>query len=173
MDSYAVLKAKKADQASIRGAWHFTVPGSSSSSQHSQKQMELPNSASLNQKSWLTLVYSALSAGLCIHYLHPLQRSMLSPNKKDYFWSISKMHLMVKSQFWIAQLTEAAKYTDFISAEVEASHHEFLECDTKQSDGEAPIMLDFGGMWSTPSLPSLTGLLWHGVVAPDRVLSIG
>ena len=28
-------------------------------------------------------------------------------------------------------------------------------------------------MWSTPSLTSLTGPLWPGVVAPDRVLSIG
>ena len=28
-------------------------------------------------------------------------------------------------------------------------------------------MLEFGGMWSTPSLPSLPGLLWHGVVALD------
>ena len=24
-------------------------------------------------------------------------------------------------------------------------------------------------MWSTPSLPSLPGSLWRGVVAPDRV----
>ena len=27
-------------------------------------------------------------------------------------------------------------------------------------------------MWSTPSLPSLPGPLWSGVVAPDRVLSM-
>ncbi len=42
--------------------------------------------------------------------------------------------------------------------------------DTKQSDGEAPVML--WGMQSTPSLPLLPGPLWPGVVAPDRVLSI-
>ena len=47
---------------------------------------------------------------------------------------------------------------------------------TKQSDGvlripmtEVPVM----GIRSTPSLPSLTGLLWPGVVAADRVLSMG
>ena len=40
--------------------------------------------------------------------------------------------------------------------------------DTKQSDGVVPVMLR-----STPSLPSLSGSLWPGVVAPDRVLSIG
>ena len=38
--------------------------------------------------------------------------------------------------------------------------------DTKQSDGEVPVMLDLWGMQSTPSLPSLTDLLWPGVVAP-------
>ena len=36
--------------------------------------------------------------------------------------------------------------------------------DTKQSDW---------GMRSTPSLPSLPGPLWPGMVAPDRVLSMG
>ena len=34
-------------------------------------------------------------------------------------------------------------------------------------------MLELWGMQSTPSLPSLSGLLWSGVVAPDRVLSMG
>ena len=28
-------------------------------------------------------------------------------------------------------------------------------------------------MWSTTSLPSLPGPLWPGVVAPERVLSMG
>ena len=45
--------------------------------------------------------------------------------------------------------------------------------DTKQSDGEAPVMLVLCGMWNTPSLPSLLGLLWLGVVAPDGILSVG
>ena len=34
-------------------------------------------------------------------------------------------------------------------------------------------MLEFWGMRSTPLLPSLPGLLWPGVVPPDRVLSMG
>ena len=38
--------------------------------------------------------------------------------------------------------------------------------DTKQSDGEVPAVLELWGMWSTPSLPSLPGPLWPGVVAP-------
>ena len=44
--------------------------------------------------------------------------------------------------------------------------------DTKQSDGEAPVMLEFGGIWSTLSLLLLSGTLSPGVVAPDRVLSM-
>ena len=45
--------------------------------------------------------------------------------------------------------------------------------DTKQSEGEALVMLELWGMWSTPSLPSFPGLLWTGVGASDRVLSMG
>ena len=45
--------------------------------------------------------------------------------------------------------------------------------DTKLSDGEVSVMLELWGMWSTSSLPSLPGPLWPGVVAPDRVLSMG
>ena len=45
--------------------------------------------------------------------------------------------------------------------------------ETKQSDGEAPVMLDLWGMQSTPLLSSLPGPCWSGVVALDRVLSMG
>ena len=45
--------------------------------------------------------------------------------------------------------------------------------DTKQSDGEFIVMLKLWGMWSAPLLPSLPCTLWPGVVAPDRVLSMG
>ena len=44
---------------------------------------------------------------------------------------------------------------------------------TKQFDGEVPVMLDLCEIRSTPSLPSLRGPLWLGVVAPDRALSMG
>ena len=45
--------------------------------------------------------------------------------------------------------------------------------DTKQSDGDVPAMLKLWRMLSTPLLPSLPGPLCPGVVAPDRVLSLG
>ena len=46
-------------------------------------------------------------------------------------------------------------------------HNECPVYDSKLSDNEGPAML------STPSLPSLLGPLWPGVVAPDRALSMG
>ena len=45
--------------------------------------------------------------------------------------------------------------------------------DTKQSDGEVPVMLELWGMQSNPLWPSLSVPLWSEVVAPDRVLSLG
>ena len=43
----------------------------------------------------------------------------------------------------------------------------------KQSDGEIPVKLEFGGMRSTPSLSSLPGPLLPGMVAPHRALFMG
>ena len=40
--------------------------------------------------------------------------------------------------------------------------------DTKQSDSEAPVMLEFWGMQNTASLPSLPGPLWPGVVVHGK-----
>ena len=51
--------------------------------------------------------------------------------------------------------------------------NECPEYDTKQSDGEVPVMLGLWGMQNTPSLPLFPGTLWPGVVAPDRALSMG
>ena len=51
--------------------------------------------------------------------------------------------------------------------------NEFPKYDTKQSDGEAPVILELWGMCSIPSLLSLPGSLWLGEVAHNRVLSMG
>ena len=45
--------------------------------------------------------------------------------------------------------------------------------DTTLNNGGVSVMLELWEMQSTPSLPSLLGSLWPGVVAPDRVLSMG
>ena len=51
--------------------------------------------------------------------------------------------------------------------------NEYPGYEIKQSGGEVPIMLDLWRMQSTPSLPSLPGLLLSGVMAPDGALSMG
>ena len=45
--------------------------------------------------------------------------------------------------------------------------------DTKQSDGEVPVILELWRMRSTLSLPLLPRPLWPEMVAPDRVPSMG
>ena len=69
------------------------------------------------------------------------------------------------------QLAGAVEYTDYISAEGVRlhTHCECLGYDSKQSDDEAPVMLELWGMWSSLSLSLFLGPLWPGAVVPDRV----
>ena len=68
----------------------------------------------------------------------------------------------------------AEEYTNCTSAEgKDPSPNESPGYDIKHSDGKAPVMLELRGMRSTLSLLSLPGQLWPGLVAPDRVLSMG
>ena len=60
-----------------------------------------------------------------------------------------------------------------LGKEIKLHPNECPGYDTKQSDSEVPVMLELWGMQSTSSLPYLLGPLWPGVVAPDRVLSMG
>ena len=83
--------------------------------------------------------------------------------------------------FWppcwqVAQSAGAVEYTDCTSAEGQDPTPHPNECpgyDTKQSDGEVPVVLELWEMRSTPSLPLLLGPLWPRMVAPDRALSMG
>ena len=81
--------------------------------------------------------------------------------------------MLIDWNAFIAQSAWAVEYTDCFSAEGKAPPHEGLGYDTKQSDGEVPAILELWGMRSTPSLPSLPGPIWPGVIAPDRALSMG
>ena len=56
---------------------------------------------------------------------------------------------------------------------VKSTSNECPVYDTKQSDGEVPVMLQLWGMRSTSSLPLLPGPLFPGMVAPDRALFMG
>ena len=71
---------------------------------------------------------------------------------------------------FLAQSAGATEYTNCISADPNLN-----ECpgyNNKESDGEAPVMLEIRKMRSNSSLPLLPGRIWCGVVAADRVLSM-
>ena len=58
--------------------------------------------------------------------------------------------------WWFAQPAGDVEYTSCF-------HNKCPEHDTKQSDGELPVMQERLGMWSISSLPSLPGpLAWSG-----------
>ena len=71
------------------------------------------------------------------------------------------------------QSTGAVQYTDCIFTGGLRHRNECSGYNTKQSDGDVPVMLELWGTYRTPSLPPLPGSLWRSVVAHDRVLSIG
>ena len=74
----------------------------------------------------------------------------------------------------VAQSVGAVEYTDRTSAEgLRSPTNECPGYDTKQSDGEVPMMLELWGMRGTPSLPLLLGQLWPGMVARGRAVSMG
>ena len=79
---------------------------------------------------------------------------------------------MLLTRFVPAQSARAIEYTDCISAEGLDPINKCPGYDTKQTDGEALEMLELWRMQSTPSLPSLPGPLWLGVVALESVLSM-
>ena len=73
---------------------------------------------------------------------------------------------------YIAQSAGSVEYIDCISAEKDS----LTKCpsyDTEQSDNVAAVMLKLRRKQSIPSLQLLPGPLWSGVVASDRVLSMG
>ena len=73
----------------------------------------------------------------------------------------------------MAQSAGTVECTDSFSAKELDSRNDCPGYDTKQSDGQAPVMLKLWGMQSISLLPLLPGLLWPGLVAPDMVISIG
>ena len=74
--------------------------------------------------------------------------------------------------FFFVKSAGAVKYTDCTSSEGYDPPNQCPEYDTKQSDGEVPVMLENWGIRSTPSLPSLPRSLWPEVVDPDKTLSM-
>ena len=92
--------------------------------------------------------------------------------KKWIIWVLQKQHqihfkTLTFTEFWGCRIYQLP-----LCWEVKSPPHECPGYDTKQSDGEVPVMLERWEMWSTPSVISLQCPLWLRVAAPDRVLSI-
>ena len=85
----------------------------------------------------------------------------------------STQHSFAYCQMVLAQSAGAVEYTDCFSADGKDHPNECLVYDTKQSNVEVPLKPEILGMRSTPSLPWFPYLLWFGVIALDRVLSMG
>ena len=90
-------------------------------------------------------------------------------------WCADRPKYIVKHQLklCLARSARAVEYTDYISANGLDFPNECPGYDNQQSDGGAPVMMELRGIRNTPLLPSLPGTLWAGMVAPDRVLSMG
>ena len=63
----------------------------------------------------------------------------------------------------------SAESTDCIYAKRLDSSNECPRYNTKQSDGEAPVILELWEMGITNLITSLPGSLWPGVIASDRL----
>ena len=90
-----------------------------------------------------------------------------------YKYDRKTIYIISHSAKTIAQSAGAVEYTHCTSAKGSVPPQWVSKYDTKQSDGEVPVMLELWGMWSTPSLLSLPGPLWPGEVEPDWALSRG
>ena len=78
-------------------------------------------------------------------------------------WILWSKTVLILTQC-IAKSAGAVEYTDCASAEEQDSHERVSWYDTKQSNGEVPVMLE---LWRIPLLP---GPLRPRVVVPDRAL---
>ena len=121
------------------------------------------------EQGFFFFFFSFIYIYICVHYHHqsllkvwiPLSLISVCP-----YWSTLEVSL--------AQSSGAVQYTDCIPAEGRRfCTNNCPGYDTKQSDGKDTVKLELWGMRCIPSLPLLPGPLWPGVVAPDRVLSMG
>ena len=88
--------------------------------------------------------------------------------KLQYYWSLTIRLFCVISRILVGEgvlplCREAVRVFYSPSLPTECPGY-----DTKQSDGEASVILELWGMWNTPLLPSLPDPLWLRVVVPDK-----
>ena len=95
-------------------------------------------------------------------------KSVQTSTLKNNYWLLKSFLRPIK-----ARPAGSVEYIEYISAEGKDSPQRVSWYDTKQSNGQAPVILEIWGMWCTPLLPSLPGSHWPGLVALDRVLCMG
>ena len=76
----------------------------------------------------------------------------------------TRTHLYTHSQVLIDALTYIYTYIYI---------YIYIYIYLNKCNDEVPISLELWGVRSSPSLAPLPGPLWPGMVAPDRILSIG
>ena len=91
------------------------------------------------------------------HHHHVVQRARISQ-------TISIVHRI--------QLPRALNTTTASLQKGKTTPYEYPGYDTKQSDGEALVILKLKGMWSTSLVLSHPGPIRPGVVAPDKVRAL-
>ena len=126
-----------------------------------------------------TYTYSHSSAHILIKRIHTFKRTHIPTCMPMHTYTHTHTHARKHTtdsctcvHVRTYALTHIKTLAHFCRGVRPPSHNECPGYDTKQSDGEVPVMLRPWGIRSTPSLPLLRGPLWPGVVAPDRALSI-
>ena len=111
----------------------------------------------------------------CLNPIFFLHESCCHKGETQCFtlWRVQSVFLHFRTHFLIGLVGWGCKIYRLLFCRAARHPHECPNYDSKQSDSEAPVMLELWGMQSTPSFPSLPGSLWLGVVATDRVLSMG
>ena len=108
----------------------------------------------------LTCLFSSLVT--CLLISKTTVRIMVFQNTKTIFYSVI-CNLLIYEYFWPSRLSGGLQNIPTASLQRgKTSANGCPDYDTKQSDGEAPVMLELWGMQSTSLWPSLLSLLWPG-----------
>ena len=103
---------------------------------------------------------------MLLRYFHKPWHSAYLYTKSFTNHKLSPIQIRAQSSSGIIE------YTDCISSEWLDSPNGCFVYDTKQSDGEASVVLELWGMQSTPLFPFFEGLFCSGDIASDVVLSM-
>ena len=126
--------------------------------------------------------FSSSGFGLCIYHLQNSQWITLPSQSCQVFYSFCANLLHSLILWLIVSFQSLHKFCPvgwgsrihqvILCRGVRPCPNECPRYDTKQSDREVPVTLERWGMQITPLLQSLSGPLWVGVVAPNRVISM-